>query len=139
MLLDSTVNDPADVLARATALTTMQASDAGADVLVAFKRAANLADPSAGVRPDATSMGPQEKALYDAVLGVRTDLSAAITRRSYDEAIGLLASLRDPVDAFFEGVLVMDPDETVRHNRLALLNMVIEPFAGFADLAALEG
>jgi glycyl-tRNA synthetase beta chain len=139
VLLDSTVNDPADVLARATALTTMRASDAGADVLVAFKRAANLADPSAGVRPDATSMGPQEKALYDAVLGVRTDLSAAITRRSYDEAIGLLASLRDPVDAFFEGVLVMDPDETVRHNRLALLNMVIEPFAGFADLAALEG
>ena len=71
-----------------------------------------------------------------ASLGGRGD---PIAHRAYDEAIGLLASLRAPVDAFFEGVLVMDPDEVVRRNRLALLNMVIEPFAGFADLKALEG
>jgi glycyl-tRNA synthetase beta chain len=43
------------------------------------------------------------------------------------------------VDAFFESVLVMDPDERVRANRLALLNRLVGLFDGFADFAKLAG
>ena len=47
----------------------------------------------------------------------------------------MLAGLREPVNAFFEAVLVMDPDEKVRQNRLALLTRVNDLFRRLADLS----
>ena len=44
-----------------------------------------------------------------------------------------------PVDAFFDGVMVMDPDAALRENRLALLGQLHELFGGIADLSRLPG
>ncbi len=130
-------NDPADAARRAEALTSFRDTQGGADLLVAFKRAANLADPAAGVDPDPAIMGPEETALYDALRATETGVSALVSEHRYDEALGTLAQLRAPVDAFFEGVLVMDEDPALRANRLALLNRLVGLFGSFADLSRL--
>jgi glycyl-tRNA synthetase beta chain len=62
-----------------------------------------------------------------------------VLERRYDDALGTLAAMRAPVDAFFEKVLVMDDDPAVRENRLRLLNRVVDLFQGFAELKQLEG
>ncbi len=54
-------------------------------------------------------------------------------------ALSALAALRAPVDAFFDDVMVMDPDPALRANRLALLGSLRELFAGIADSVAIAG
>jgi glycyl-tRNA synthetase beta chain len=131
--------DPADALAKCAALTDLRSTDAGRDLLVAFKRAANLADPSKGSAPDPSITGPEELALLDAIARAEGQVHALVADRMYGDALAALADLRGPVDAFFDAVLVMDTDEKLRDNRLKLLNRVVDLFAGFADLSLLEG
>jgi glycyl-tRNA synthetase beta chain len=73
------------------------------------------------------------------VVAAESDVHTLVAKHRYDEALGTLAGLRGPVDTFFDKVLVMDPDEAVRDNRLRLLNRAVDLFAGFASLALLEG
>ncbi|MBI3595744.1 MAG: hypothetical protein HY203_01160, partial [Nitrospirae bacterium] len=53
--------------------------------------------------------------------------------RRYPEVLKALADLRRPIDAFFDGVMVMDKDRSVRENRLALLRGITELFFRFGD------
>ncbi|MRS11524.1 MAG: glycine--tRNA ligase subunit beta [Actinobacteria bacterium] len=132
--------DPADTVHRVSAFAGFRRSDAGADLSVAFKRVANLADPAAGESPDHTIMGEEEAALADAVEITYERVGALMAvDRDYEGALAALADLRGPVDSFFERVLVMDPDETLRTNRLALLNRLQGLFADFADFGKLAG
>jgi glycyl-tRNA synthetase beta chain len=62
-----------------------------------------------------------------------------IVAGEYSAALNSLAALRAPVDAFFDDVMVMDPDAALRANRLALLGTLRELFAGIADLSRLPG
>jgi glycyl-tRNA synthetase beta chain len=132
-------DDPADTLARCEALTAFRGTEAGADLLVAFRRAVNLADESRGSAPDCSVMGDEERALFDAVVVAESEVHGLVRERLYSEAVGVLADLRAPVDVFFEKVLVMDPDPAVRDNRVQLLNRAAGLFAGFADLTMIEG
>lgn len=138
-VLDVAADDPSDALARCAALTAFRGTETGADLLTAFKRAANLADASKGDSPDPSAMGPEETALYEAVTGAGGRMHTLVENRQYDAATGLLAALRGPVDSFFDKVLVMDPDAALRDNRLRLLNRVVGLFEGFATLSLLEG
>lgn len=132
--------DPADTVHRVSAFAGFRRSDAGRDLSVAFKRVANLADPAAGDTPDHGIMGDEEAALADAVEIAYERVGALMTvDRDYEGALSALADLRGPVDAFFETVLVMDPDQTLRTNRLALLNRLQGLFADFADFSKLAG
>ncbi|MCL6413926.1 glycine--tRNA ligase subunit beta, partial [Pantoea agglomerans] len=56
----------------------------------------------------------------------------------YQEALVELASLREPVDAFFDQVMVMAEDEQVRVNRLTLLSQLRELFLQVADISVLQ-
>ena len=56
----------------------------------------------------------------------------------FDQALVEIASLRDSVDAFFEGVMVMTDDMAVRRNRLALLGLIAALFGGIADFSKLS-
>ncbi len=55
--------------------------------------------------------------------------------KSYAAALEEIATLRPQVDAFFDAVMVMAPDEAVRANRLALLEKVLRDFSGIADFS----
>jgi glycyl-tRNA synthetase beta chain len=132
--------DPADTLRRTAALAAFRATEAGADLSVAFKRAANLANPDVGAEPDPALMGDEEAALADALDAAYDRVRALMTvEGDYDAALAALADLRAPVDAFFESVLVMDPDERLRANRLTMLNRLTGLFSGFADFGRVAG
>jgi glycyl-tRNA synthetase beta chain len=80
-----------------------------------------------------------EVTLFDAMRGLRDAVSNAVAQREYANALGRLAQLRPPVDAFFEKVMVMDEDPRLRKNRLALLAQLHGLFIGIADLSRLPG
>ncbi|TDB39789.1 MAG: glycine--tRNA ligase subunit beta [Actinobacteria bacterium] len=133
-------DDPADALARATALTGVRAeADAIEDLSVAFARARNLSKPELGTAADATLMGEVEAALATALATAERAAGDALARADYTAALRVLARLRPQIDAFFDGVLVMDPDEAVRTVRLQLLNRFVALFSAFADFGALAG
>jgi glycyl-tRNA synthetase beta chain len=132
-------DDPSDAAARCVALTPFRGEPAIADLAVAFTRAANLSKPELGTDADPSLMGPEERSLADALAQAESEAGAALDGARYAEALGVLASLRGPIDVFFEKVLVMDPDEALRQNRLRLLNRFVALFTRFADFSRLEG
>lgn len=131
-------DDPADALARAAALTSFRAKEHDIDDLsVAFTRAKNLCQPDLGTATDRGIMGAEEAALADALADAETRAGEALADRDYVGALGVLAGLRGPIDAFFDAVLVMDEDEALRTNRLRLLNRFVSLFERFADIGKL--
>jgi glycyl-tRNA synthetase beta chain len=132
-------DDPADALRRCAALSAARETDAMRDLEIAYARAKNLGRRELGVGYDREMMLPAEIALADAVEGEESALAEAVARADYEGALAMLANLRGPIDAFFTDVLVMDPDEGVRDNRLRLLNRFVAVFDGVADFSKLAG
>jgi glycyl-tRNA synthetase beta chain len=136
-ILASAGDDPSDAVRRAEALTAVRRSKAITDLSVAFTRAKNLADPELGVETDASLMGDEERALLEAMESAEAEVSTAMDEGDYERVLELLRALRVPIDEFFEKVLVMDEDETLRANRLKLLNRFVALFSQYADFSAL--
>jgi glycyl-tRNA synthetase beta chain len=86
-----------------------------------------------------TLKDPAEVRLFDAMRPLREAVATALAQREYANALGRLAQLRPPVDAFFDQVMVMDEDPRLRANRLALLAQLHGLFIGIADLSRLPG
>jgi glycyl-tRNA synthetase beta chain len=84
-------------------------------------------------------LGVPEQALNAAIDQVAQGVADALARGQYNHALEFLASLRGPIDRFFEEVLIMDPDEGLRNNRLCLLNRFVTTFTNVADFSKLEG
>ena len=133
-------DDPSDALARVEALTTFRASsDDMEDLSVAYTRAKNLAKRELGTSAERSIMGAEELALADALDQADALAADAMSARAYSALLDVYSGLRVPIDAFFLGVLVMDPDEAKRDNRLRLLNRFVELFGRFADFSLLAG
>ena len=79
-----------------------------------------------------------EKALAECMVRVAAKAAPLFTAGNYTEALKQLAQLRDPVDAFFEKVMVMAEDEKLRHSRLALLYQIRQLFLQVADISKLQ-
>ena len=79
-----------------------------------------------------------ESALLAAYEAVKQQVEDNLKKDLFDQALVEIASLRDAVDAFFEGVMVMADDMAVRRNRLALLGLIATLFGGFADFSKLS-
>ena len=134
------------LLARADALRDFLASEAGADLLSAYRRAANILriEEKKDGRSHAPSIdpgllrAPEEKALAAALEAARPALRAALAREDFAGAMGALAPLRAPVDAFFDRVTVNDPDRDLRANRLGLLALLRGAMDEVADIARIE-
>jgi len=84
-------------------------------------------------------MGAEETALLDALESAESNAEGLMRVRSYPLMLEQFASLRVPVDEFFEKVLVMDPDDTLRANRLKLLNRFVDVFERYADFERIAG
>ena len=105
-------------------------------LVVAFKRVVNiLKDFSGGSVDPALFEEAEEKNLHDAFLAIRDRAGELIEADRYEEALVEMARLRAPVDAFFDTVLVMAPDEKVRFNRLSLLQGLAGLFYRVADFS----
>jgi glycyl-tRNA synthetase beta chain len=133
--------EPTDVLARCETLAFAreQEPELFEDLATAYARANNLRDPELGVDIDEALLGEPERALHTAVDKVQQGVRDALCRGQYSTALSFLASLRGPIDRFFEDVLIMDPDERIRANRLKLLNRFVATFRDVADFGRLAG
>ena len=132
--------EPAEFLARAHALEEARANEGELfdDLATAYARAAHLADPSLGTKVDEALLGPSERALLAACDRGEAEVRSALEALDFPGALASLAALRAPIDRFFTDVLVMDDDDAIRRNRLALLNRFVAVFAGVADMGALS-
>ena len=79
-----------------------------------------------------------EKQLYETLSTLSEDVESLFDSGEYEAALSRLSSLRDPVDAFFDSVMVMADDEAVKNNRIALLSSMNRLFLRAADLSRLH-
>ena len=82
---------------------------------------------------------PQEKGLYEALKKLEMQAQAASEKADYVGSLKLLAQLQQPVDAFFEKVMVMAPESELRANRIALLRQLDRLCRSVADISCLPG
>lgn len=134
-------DDLVRLLARVKALQAFMGTEDGANLLAGYKRAANILKQAGEVSGTAAATPPTDA---DAVLLAALDAaepaaSAAVADERFTDAMAALASLRAPIDAFFDGVMVNDPDEAVRAYRLGLLARFTGAVHGVADFSKIEG
>ena len=131
----------ADFLARARAVQQFADDPAMASLVAANKRASNLlkqAGLESGQRIDRELLAEAaESALAEAIDAAEARLDKAMEQADYPAALAALAELREPVDTFFDKVMVMCEDERLKNNRLALLAHLRSLFLRVADVARL--
>jgi len=134
---------PSDFDARLRALSAFRAHPAAAGLTAANKRIANLLrkvqDPLPPLAQAGAFEDPAELALARALAAARDTVETLLDAQRYDAALSRLAELREPVDAFFDGVMVLAEDAQVRARRLALLGDLQALFLRIADLSRLPG
>ena len=139
--LASDWNSLPDLNRRLTALAGFMGQPAGASLAAANKRIGNILRKSEEVISreidENKLLLPQEKVLFEEVLRQEEAARPLLDRGDYPAALLRLAELREPVDAFFDTVLVMDEDAALRSNRLALLARLKSLFDRIADLSIL--
>ena len=124
-----------ETLLRAEAMNKMQATDTFAKVLTAFTRANNLAKKAVGNQvEEAYLVEDVEKQLWHDVQFAENAIAAQVQNRQYAEALTVISTLEESISAFFDGVMVMDENEAVKNNRLALLVRVSSLGNHIADL-----
>lgn len=140
-------DDLVRLLARVAALAGFLATEDGADLLVAYRRASNIVaieerrdgrsydDPIDG----SLLQQPEEVALYHRLNGMSSTLEAFLDHEHFDRAMARLATLRPPVDAFFDKVTVNTDDARLRENRLRLLSRIRAVMNQVADFSQIEG
>jgi glycyl-tRNA synthetase beta chain len=131
-----------DVERRAGALEKLRGNADFDPLAAAFKRVENILrkaedTDSAAVDP-ALFAHASEGALHTACQTVTTQIDRLMGRGDLDGALGAIATLRDPVDAFFDDVMVMADDDAVRRNRLALLAAISAIFGQIADFSQIS-
>lgn len=137
-------DDLVRLLARVHALQDFIATEDGANLLAGYKRAANIlkkegfeaegAEAAAAHAPE-----PAEQALIDALAAATPRAEAAVEAERFTEAMAALATLRAPIDRFFDEVTVNDPDASKRAARLALLARFRDAVHRVADFSRIEG
>ena len=140
-------DDLVRIVARLNALEAALKTDDGANLIAGWKRAANIlkaeqkkdAAAGAGAVDAALLREPAEQALAAALAAATPQIDAALGSEDFAGAMRALAALRQPIDAFFDAVLVNDADPDVRRNRLALVAAITHASRNIADFSKLEG
>ena len=131
-----------DIDLRVRALNAFAKTETAEHLAAANKRVANIlakADNLDGTPADPNLFVHEaEHALHEAVSRVGSTLEPLLADRNYQSALDELATLRGPVDAFFDGVMVNAEDPAERLNRLRLLDSLRTLFTQVADLALLS-
>ena len=139
-VLAADADDVRDAMARAQALTAARASENFEAVSAAFKRINNILRQAAEKgfavgSPDGTALAPEAARLKDAAAVLAPEVAKLRHERNYSEALAKIATLRPVVDAFFDKVMVLDPDEKMRGAHLGLIDGVLRGFSGIADFS----
>jgi glycyl-tRNA synthetase beta chain len=127
---------------RLAAVQTFARLEQAVSLAAANKRIANIlrqANDPVGLKVNKKLLqNDAELALFNELEAARQKLEPLLSVRRYADALNRLAELRDPVDRFFDDVMVMADDEAVKNNRLALLGDLRALFLQIADISRLS-
>ena len=139
------VGEPHSLLdfdARLGAVAAFVGLASAASLAAANKRISNIlrkSDDDVSGGPDGGLLQePAEKALFEALQEARKTVAPLLADRAYTAVLAQLAGLREPVDCFFDEVMVMADDAAVRRNRLSLLAALRDQFLNVADVSRLS-
>lgn len=140
-------DDILEIVNRVNALGSLLEAEDGKALLAGYRRAVNIlvAEEKKDGKTytgdlDAAALALSEETVLSAAIDLaRTDVTARLEADDYAGAIASLATLRGPVDAFFETVLVNDPDPAIRSNRLNLLARLRDTMHLVADFGKVAG
>ncbi|NEX94281.1 glycine--tRNA ligase subunit beta [Caulobacter sp. 17J65-9] len=143
-------DDLVRIVARVEALDGFLHTEDGKNLLAGYRRAVNILKAEAKKTPaeeasyaaavDAGLLGEaEEKALAEALAKALGELEQKLGHEDFKSAMAALSGLRGPVDAFFDKVLVNDPDPAVRLNRLRLLSQIRDAANRVADFSLIAG
>ncbi|MCX8281428.1 glycine--tRNA ligase subunit beta [Phyllobacterium sp. 0TCS1.6C] len=149
-LIDAVISEGADnlmlVARRVEALVVYLNTEEGRNLLAGTKRAANILSAeekkgttvTAALDPALFAMD-EERVLFTAIGEAEAAAAEAVAREDFAAAMSALSVLREPVDRFFDKVLVNDPDAAIRANRLALLDRIRMATGTVADFSRIAG
>jgi len=134
-------DDLVRLLARVKALQSFVTTEDGTNLLAAYKRAANILKAAQDAAPAlaGSTLLPAEADLLAALDAAEPKAASAVEGEQFEAAMAALASLRAPIDAFFEGVMVNDEDPAKRAFRLGLLARFRDAVHRVADFSKIEG
>ena len=129
-------------LCRAQAVQEFRANEGFRELLAGFNRSANILRNAKEKAQDwqlpqvdpALFADPAEQSLLDAVAAAERKVAPLLEQSRYQEALDALSQLAQPINAFFEAVMVMDKDEAIRANRMSLLQRIVTMADNIADL-----
>ncbi len=134
---------PLDFGARLRAVSAFSHLPAAESLAAANKRIANILKKAEGAIPGRIAASllvePAEQVLDSELRRTSGIVTPLLAERDYAEAMAVMAGLKEPVDAFFDGVMVMCDDSDLRNNRLALLQELRTLFLKVADISRLQG
>ncbi|MGP4042412.1 glycine--tRNA ligase subunit beta [Gracilibacillus sp. D59] len=139
-VLVNELSDFSFLLEKAKLLKGKRADANFKDKQEAFVRVMNLAakaEEDIEVKPGLFDK-KEEKELYNTYLDIKNQYRSAIAKKDANEALNQLTPLVEPIHDFFDNTMVMDKDETIRNNRLALLNVITNEINQFADLTKVQ-
>lgn len=139
---DAPVDDPVDLAVRLEACADFRQTPAAISLAAANKRVQNIlrkaGEPLPTPEPDTAHFDAEpERRLYRELQRLQREIRSLNQARRYQESLGAMAQLREPVDAFFDTVMVMADDPAVRRNRLHLLGQLAAVLSSVADIARL--
>lgn len=139
-VLSAGIQEPVELINRVSALEAARSEqpEVFEDLATAYARANNLCDSKLGTEVNEGLLSEVEQALVRAIGQAESNVASALENNNYAAALSELAALRKPIDLFFENTMVMDEDQTLRENRLRLLNSFVVVFANVADFALLS-
>ena len=141
--MSACADDVPEVWKRAHVLSKLKSAPDFEPIAVAFKRVVNIikkADPAdTGTRLDIRLFSDEsEKDLFSLVNRIGKQVDQDVAAGDIDAAFTAISSIRPAVDRFFDAVMVMDKDVSVRKNRLALLRKISEMFVRLADFSRIS-
>lgn len=134
-VLASNIDDIYDMKIRANKLNEWLKKEGLSEILTAFNRVANLAEKAESDEVQRDLLNEDELELFEAFYSIEEKIDSFISKKEYDKALDNLVILKDPIDNFFDKVMVMVEDEKIRSNRLGLLRKIYNMMIRICDLS----
>ena len=135
-----------DILKRLNALHELRKRSEFEPLAVSFKRSINIVRQAAKTNAIDGNLTvqtelfkePCEQALFQVLETAGSQVSTHVQSGAYQEALESMVPLREPLDVFFKGVMVMAEDPALKANRLALMKRLVSMFEKIADFSKLQ-
>ena len=135
-VLNNNLDDISDIHTRALELNRWLQKDELVEMLTAFNRVATLAEKATtDIVKEELLKEDAEIKLYNGFKEIKSNVESLLLDKKYNEALDAFATLRPLVDNLFDNVMVMDKDEAIKENRLALLKQIYSTMLTICDLS----